>query len=100
MLKINFGEQMFCLKTGSNFVKLLLRHFRFIYWLCFQKVDVYSLGMIFFEMCYRPLATGMERMRVLGALRKPNVEFPPDFGDASMSRQVGHNYYCECRTGE
>ena len=95
---------MFENPTDSDFVTLviftsLLLQYNMV-WLWFQKVDVYSLGMIFFEMCYRPLATGMERMRVLGALRKPNVEFPPDFGDASMSRQVGHNYYCECRTGE
>ena len=29
-----------------------------------QKVDLYSLGIIFFEMCYPPLATGMERIKV------------------------------------
>ena len=29
-----------------------------------QKVDLYSLGVIFFEMCYTPLATGMERIKV------------------------------------
>ena len=49
---------------------------------------MYSLGMIFFEMCYRPLATGMERMRVLGNLRKTDVELPADFGNASMTKQV------------
>ena len=31
-----------------------------------QKVDLYSLGIIFFEMCYPPLATGMERIKVGG----------------------------------
>ena len=34
-----------------------------------QKVDLYSLGIIFFEMCYRPLSTSMERVKVLGNLR-------------------------------
>ncbi len=34
-----------------------------------QKVDLYSLGVIFFEMCSPPLATGMERIKVLTDLR-------------------------------
>lgn len=34
-----------------------------------QKVDLYSLGIIFFEMCYKPLTTSMERVKVLGNLR-------------------------------
>ena len=33
------------------------------------KVDLYSLGIIFFEMCFRPLTTAMERVEVLGNLR-------------------------------
>ena len=53
-----------------------------------QKVDLYSLGLIFFEMCYRPLKTGMERLRLLGGLRKANIEFPDDFSHVTMSRQV------------
>lgn len=40
---------------------------------CFQKVDLYSLGVIFFEMCYRPLATGMERVKVLVNLRNSRL---------------------------
>ncbi|KAJ2597808.1 eukaryotic translation initiation factor 2-alpha kinase [Coemansia sp. RSA 1722] len=43
-----------------------------------QKVDMYSLGIIFFEMCY-PLNTAMERASVLHNLRKPEIEFPVDF---------------------
>jgi translation initiation factor 2-alpha kinase 4 len=27
-------------------------------------VDIYSLGIIFFEMCHKPLNTGMERVHV------------------------------------
>ena len=34
-----------------------------------QKVDMYSLGIILFEMCYKPLTTGMERVKTLGVLR-------------------------------
>ncbi len=34
-----------------------------------EKVDMYSLGIIFFEMCYKPLLTGMERVKVIGMLR-------------------------------
>ncbi|KAI8582596.1 hypothetical protein K450DRAFT_226018 [Umbelopsis ramanniana AG] len=41
-----------------------------------QKVDMFSLGIIFFEMCY-PLHTGMQRAMVLQDLR--NGKFPDDF---------------------
>ncbi|KAI5960796.1 GCN2 [Candida pseudojiufengensis] len=34
-----------------------------------DKVDMFSLGVIFFEMCY-PLATGMERAMILNKLRQ------------------------------
>ena len=34
-----------------------------------QKVDLYSLGIIFFEMCSKPLSTKMERIDVLNNLR-------------------------------
>ncbi|KAL6451422.1 GCN2 eIF-2-alpha kinase GCN2 [Candida maltosa Xu316] len=43
-----------------------------------EKVDMYSLGIIFFEMCY-PLATGMERARTLNDLRLKTVDFPTNF---------------------
>ncbi|KAI7831059.1 hypothetical protein BX661DRAFT_170235 [Kickxella alabastrina] len=51
-----------------------------------QKVDMYSLGIIFFEMCY-PLLTGMERATVLHNLRKPEIEFPDDFQTDKMQLQ-------------
>jgi translation initiation factor 2-alpha kinase 4 len=35
-------------------------------------VDLYSLGIIFFEMCYTPLKTGMERVQV--SLKKKTIE--------------------------
>ncbi|KAJ2369706.1 eukaryotic translation initiation factor 2-alpha kinase, partial [Coemansia sp. RSA 2610] len=50
-----------------------------------QKVDMYSLGIIFFEMCY-PMRTGMERANVLHGLRAAEVEFPADF-PAGRQRQ-------------
>ncbi|KAI8639080.1 kinase-like domain-containing protein [Parasitella parasitica] len=41
-----------------------------------QKVDMFSLGIIFFEMCYG-LSTGMQRVIVLNELR--SGKFPEDF---------------------
>lgn len=46
-----------------------------------SKVDMYSLGIIFFEMIYK-LSTGMERVMVLKDLRLPNVKFPNEFSPA------------------
>ncbi|KAJ1671142.1 eukaryotic translation initiation factor 2-alpha kinase, partial [Coemansia sp. RSA 25] len=51
-----------------------------------QKVDMYSLGIIFFEMCY-PLNTAMERANVLHNLRKPEIVFPDDFPVEKMQLQ-------------
>lgn len=45
-----------------------------------EKIDMYSLGIIFFEMCYG-LGTGMERAVILNNLRLEDVVFPPDFVD-------------------
>lgn len=46
-----------------------------------QKVDIYSLGVMFFEMCYRPLLTHMERIKVLADLRLEECVLPADFVD-------------------
>ncbi|XP_065212792.1 eIF-2-alpha kinase GCN2 isoform X2 [Planococcus citri] len=53
-----------------------------------QKVDIYSLGIIFFEMCYPPLQTQMERFKILTNLRKSSRDFPPDFLDSERCRQI------------
>uniref|UniRef100_A0A8D8LTM2 non-specific serine/threonine protein kinase n=2 Tax=Cacopsylla melanoneura TaxID=428564 RepID=A0A8D8LTM2_9HEMI len=53
-----------------------------------QKVDIYSLGIIFFEMCYHPLNTNMERMKILSDLRLKEIKLPPDFCTAETYRQV------------
>uniref|UniRef100_A0A8C9TWT7 non-specific serine/threonine protein kinase n=2 Tax=Scleropages formosus TaxID=113540 RepID=A0A8C9TWT7_SCLFO len=44
-----------------------------------QKVDLFSLGIILFEMSYRPMTTTSERITVLSQLRKDSIEFPDDF---------------------
>jgi translation initiation factor 2-alpha kinase 4 len=51
-----------------------------------EKADMYSLGVIFFEMCYA-FKTGMERNQVLGALRTPKVVFPDEWPPSRMPKQ-------------
>jgi len=41
-----------------------------------SKVDMYSLGVIFFEMCYKPLPQGMERAKVVEGLRNKQPILP------------------------
>ncbi|KAJ6132135.1 Serine/threonine-protein kinase GCN2 [Penicillium samsonianum] len=43
-----------------------------------EKVDMFSLGVIFFEMCH-PLPTGMERDQTLREIREKNHTLPPTF---------------------
>ncbi|XP_052009423.1 LOW QUALITY PROTEIN: eIF-2-alpha kinase GCN2 [Xyrauchen texanus] len=53
-----------------------------------QKVDLFSLGIILFEMSYRPMTTASERIFVLSQLRKESINFPDDF----------YEYECESGT--
>ncbi|XP_051161013.1 eIF-2-alpha kinase GCN2 [Leptopilina boulardi] len=53
-----------------------------------KKVDIYSLGIIFFEMCYKPLATGMERAKVLLNVRSPEIILPDDMNEIDMANQI------------
>ncbi|XP_011337588.1 eIF-2-alpha kinase GCN2 isoform X2 [Ooceraea biroi] len=53
-----------------------------------QKVDIYSLGIIFFEMTYKPLTTGMERVKILLSLRSKEIVFPADTVETDMPHQV------------
>ncbi|XP_050579843.1 eIF-2-alpha kinase GCN2 isoform X2 [Bombus affinis] len=53
-----------------------------------QKVDIYSLGIILFEMCYKPLTTGMERIKVLLNLRSKEIILPSEIQQTDMSRQI------------
>ncbi|KAF9561509.1 other/PEK/GCN2 protein kinase [Agrocybe pediades] len=50
-----------------------------------SKADMYSLGIVFFEMNFK-FNTGAERIRVLEDLRKPAIIFPPTW-DPHRSRQ-------------
>ncbi|KAI8909361.1 kinase-like domain-containing protein [Powellomyces hirtus] len=51
-----------------------------------SKVDLYSLGICFFEICY-PFSTGMHRALVLRDLRQPSVIFPEDFDNKRFDAQ-------------
>lgn len=44
-----------------------------------SKIDMYSLGIIFFEMCYRPLVPGMDRATIGEGLRNIKPTLPDDF---------------------
>ncbi|KAG8238101.1 hypothetical protein J437_LFUL012208 [Ladona fulva] len=52
-----------------------------------QKVDIYSLGIIFFEMCYHPLLTAMERAKVLMSIRLKDIIMPADLNESDMPQQ-------------
>ncbi|KAJ5689097.1 Serine/threonine-protein kinase GCN2 [Penicillium macrosclerotiorum] len=51
-----------------------------------EKVDMYSLGVIFFEMCH-PLPTGMERDQTLRAIREKNHTLPATFQQSEKAVQ-------------
>lgn len=52
-----------------------------------DKVDMYSLGIIMFEMCY-PLKTAMERHQVLLKIRERDHTLPPSFEDPDKSMEA------------
>ncbi|CAI8051833.1 eIF-2-alpha kinase GCN2 [Geodia barretti] len=54
-----------------------------------QKVDLYSLGIILFEMCHPPCSTSMERHKLLAGVRRKEILFPPGFTtEAGREKQV------------
>ncbi len=61
-------------------------------------MDIYSLGIIFFEMCHAPLATAMERHKVLVALRRREIVIPDSMDRDEMEKQV-NNYVSELGIG-
>ncbi|TDZ74173.1 eIF-2-alpha kinase GCN2 [Colletotrichum trifolii] len=50
-----------------------------------SKVDMYSLGIIFFEMCYPPML-GMQRAIVIEQLRRTSPLLPADFKPAEKTQ--------------
>ncbi|KAL3851640.1 hypothetical protein ACJMK2_015372 [Sinanodonta woodiana] len=52
-----------------------------------QKSDMYSLGLIVFEMSYRPMKTDMEKIEIFGKL-KTQSNFPSEILEPNKSMQV------------
>ncbi|KAG9057226.1 hypothetical protein FS842_008151 [Serendipita sp. 407] len=52
-----------------------------------SKADMYSLGIVFFEMNY-PFKTGAERVAVLQQLRQPEIIFPNDFDRPAQKKII------------
>ncbi|KAF5277327.1 hypothetical protein FQR65_LT16002 [Abscondita terminalis] len=55
--------------------------------ICNNKLDMYSLGIILFEMCYHRFDTDSERARVLSELRTVEIIFPNDFNKSNLFNQ-------------
>ncbi|KAK2467467.1 hypothetical protein APHAL10511_000322 [Amanita phalloides] len=51
-----------------------------------NKADMYSLGIVFFEMNYK-FTTGAERIAVVEDLRKPGIFFPPSWDPQRRSQK-------------
>lgn len=56
------------------------------------KADIYSFGIIFFEMCHPPFKTEMERYKILEDIRCKCIIFPDAFlnGKFKTQSQVSH----------
>lgn len=53
-----------------------------------QKVDIYSLGIILFEMFHAPFETMTERFTVLSDLRKKEIVLPQEFVSDENAKQI------------
>ncbi|TGZ69923.1 hypothetical protein CRM22_003465 [Opisthorchis felineus] len=53
-----------------------------------ERVDIYSLGVILFEMFYRAMPSVHERVEVLTALRSEHIIFPMDWSSKRLSNQT------------
>ncbi|GAA5860143.1 hypothetical protein JCM8547_009200 [Rhodosporidiobolus lusitaniae] len=52
-----------------------------------NKIDMYSLGIVFFEL-WHPFKTGMERIRCLQDLRRPEIIFPSSWDKTKLARHT------------
>jgi eukaryotic translation initiation factor 2-alpha kinase 4 len=57
------------------------------------KVDIYSLGIIFFEICYK-FSTEMERRMIIMDLRREEVLFPKDFPRDKLKNEEAIIRWC------
>lgn len=62
-----------------GYLGIIQEYVLYILYFIFQKVDIYSLGIIFFEMCHRPFSTEMERIKVLSDLRMYECILPIEY---------------------
>ncbi|GAA6018919.1 hypothetical protein JCM10207_009197 [Rhodosporidiobolus poonsookiae] len=53
-----------------------------------NKIDMYSLGITFFEMFHGKFKTCMERIQVLHDLRRPDVRFPDSWDKVKLARHT------------
>ena len=51
-------------------------------------MDIYSLGVVLFEMVYRRTNTGMERAIIFNDLRSPTIVFPKDWDENALHNQT------------
>ncbi|KAG8961816.1 hypothetical protein FRC03_004923 [Tulasnella sp. 419] len=52
------------------------------------KADMYSLGIVFFEMNWPPFATATERVHVIQRLRLPSIIFPDEWEGKERQRNI------------
>lgn len=53
-----------------------------------KEADIYSLGVIFFEMLHPPFQTGMERDKVLNDIRCSDITFPESIKTGNFSTEI------------
>ncbi|KAJ8925528.1 hypothetical protein NQ315_009367 [Exocentrus adspersus] len=55
-----------------------------------QKVDIYSLGIILFEMFNKPSQTSMERITTISKLRQKEIIFPEEFAHGYLTMMLAN----------
>lgn len=53
-----------------------------------KAADIYSLGMIFFEMLHPPFETAMERDKTLKNIRSNNITFPNSLNTGNFFTEI------------